>query len=151
MPNPMMEPATTGASSEVWRNSSRARIDEMWHRNRIDRIAQRHGGMGIAAGVEHHPVARLLGALERIDEFPLDVGLEVDEFDVGIAFRKASHEVVERLRAVDRAVAPPLQIEVGTVENQNLHRWTEAAVPLRGGTIFRAKIQHYSIIFDTFA
>ena len=26
----MIDPRTTGASSDTWRNSSRARIDEMW-------------------------------------------------------------------------------------------------------------------------
>ena len=60
---------TTGARSETWRNSSRARIDEMCTSttgadDRRHRIAQRHRRMGISAGIEHHAVVTVPSACD---------------------------------------------------------------------------------------
>lgn len=80
----MIDPTATGARSETWRNSSRARIDEMCtsttgHRHRRHRIAQRHRRMGISAGIEHHTVVGTVGLLYGVDQLAFEVGLEITE------------------------------------------------------------------------
>ena len=88
------------------------------HRNRGHGIAQRHGGVRIAAGIEHHAVVAAFGALQRIDQFALDIRLAIAELHRRKGLPQLRHELVERLRTVHAGFAPALQIEIGTVEYQ---------------------------------
>ena len=59
--------------------------------------------------------------MQRIDQLALDVRLETVQSDVGENRSQPREILLESGRPVDRHIAPPLQIEVGAVQNQNLH------------------------------
>ncbi len=91
------------------------------NRHRRHRVAQRHRGMGISPGVEHHTVVNAVSLLYGVDQLAFDIGLEVAESAGGIERPEPFEEGFEGLRTVNSGVAPPLQIEVRAVENQYFH------------------------------
>ena len=121
----MIEPLATGASSETWRNSSRARIDEICTSttgtDTADTASRSATEVWVYPGVEHHTVVNAVGLLYGVDQLAFDIGLEVAESDGGIERPEPFEEGFEGLRTVNSGVAPPLQIEVRAVENQYFH------------------------------
>lgn len=122
----MIDPAATGASSEVWRellageDRGDVHLDD-GNRHGRHGVAQRHRSMRIPAGIEHHAVVNAVGLLHGVDQFAFDVRLEVAELHRGIVRFQRFEIRLESLRSVNPGVAPPLKIEVRSVENQYLH------------------------------
>ncbi len=116
------------------------------HRDGRDGIAQRHRGVGIPSGIEHHAVDRAVGLLDGVDQLALDVGLEKGEFHIGEGRAKLREILPEGPRPVNSRVAPSLQVEVRAVDNQYLHiRKPRSSAP--GGVHVPDKDTHISRIF----
>ena len=104
-PNPIIEPATAAAIMDLWRYSSRAWILEM---------CTSTTGAGTARMAS-------LKALNLVDEFALDIGLEVADAVVGIALLQLAEKVVETFLPVNALFPFAQQVEVGPVDNEYIH------------------------------
>ena len=96
-------------------------------------IAQGNRTMGIASAIEHHAIVVAGGLLQRVDQLPFVVGLEVVDLVVGQRSTQLGKVCLEGEASVDGALALPLQIEVGAVQDQNFHietRLTEAKIAI---------------------
>jgi len=87
------------------------------------RIGQGHRGVRVAARVDEHALeAFLRGGLQPVDELPLHVALAVVQLMLREARPKGGHEGVEGFAAVDLRLAGAHEIQVGAVEDKDLHR-----------------------------
>lgn len=84
-------------------------------------IAQGDGGVGVGTGIEHDAVARIPGLLNFVDEYSLDIGLEIVDAMLGIAPTQLLEKVVERSFPVDGLFPFAQQIEIGPVDNEYIH------------------------------
>jgi hypothetical protein len=100
------------------------------HIRALDGVVQRHRGVGIGAGVEHHAGQRALrlrraGGVDGVDQHALVVGLaEVQRVAVPLAGGGAQAlDVGQRGRAVHGRLALAEQIQIGTVQHHHGLAW----------------------------
>ena len=88
-----------------------------------DGIAQRHAGVGVAGGIDHHHIGLPQSVLNPRHQRAFVVALA--KLNVRAALGLFTHgvfDVGQRRGAVNLRLPLPQQIEVGAVEEENLHR-----------------------------
>ena len=85
-----------------------------------DGILQGDGRVGVGPGVEDDAVVVETHLVDAVDEFALDVGLEIVYLYAGIAAAQAGQAIVERPGTIYARLAAAQQIEVGAVDDLNL-------------------------------
>jgi hypothetical protein len=94
------------------------------YRDCLDGIADRHRSMGIASGIEDDSVTAKTGLLYFVDKFALDVRLVISDFDIRITGPQTCQKIIEVILAVYIRLAHTEQIEIGSVNDLNLHIFT---------------------------
>ena len=59
--------------------------------------------------------------MNAVDDVAFVVGLEVVDLDIGISLTQCFEEVFESLSAVDAGFAMAQEVEVGAVDNEDMH------------------------------
>ena len=90
------------------------------HLDRLDRVVQRHAGVGVSARVEQHGLRTFgIGLVQPVDQVPFVVRLPHVDLEPELARPVLEHarNVVERVRPIDLRLAEAEQIEVRAVED----------------------------------
>ena len=97
-------------------------------------ITERHTGMAVAAQIDNQPVGSETAQLYLVDEFALNIALEVAQPYVGETSAKFLHELFHCHGSVDLRFATPSEVEVRAVDNSNLfHLGKDESRPQRWG------------------
>ena len=88
-----------------------------------DGIAQGHTGVRVAGGINHHYIGLPYGILNPRHQLPFIVALA--KLNVRTAFGLFAHrafDIGQRGGTINLWLPLPQQVEVGAVEEENLHR-----------------------------
>ena len=113
------------------------------NRDSFDGIVDGNGGVGVCSSVEDDavagrgarrvaPVGRVRGKgkvgivtipceVNAVDDVAFVVGLEVVDLDIGISLTQCFEEVLESLCTVDAGFAMAQEVEVGAVDDEDMH------------------------------
>lgn len=83
-------------------------------------IVDGHGSVAVAAGIEDDSIIRKADLLNLVDQFAFDIALIVINLQVGERLAELGEVVLKGLRAVDIGFANAKEVEVGTVDDDNL-------------------------------
>ncbi len=87
----------------------------------VQRVEDRHRGMGQRAGVDDDAVGRLARLMDPIDELAFVVGLaEIDrQIERRGARQAALLDIGQRIIAIGRRLAHPKQVQIGAIQDKD--------------------------------
>jgi hypothetical protein len=84
---------------------------------RTDAVVQGYRGVGVGSGIEHDAVVRKTYLLHLVDEFTLNVALEILDVHIGIFGLQLGQILLERRTAIDAWLTGAEQVKVGTIND----------------------------------
>ena len=90
--------------------------------NGADAVGKGDGGVCVGTRVHHHSIVSAIGLLQLVDEIPLVIRLEISKLVMRILVAELPQIVLKSELPINLRLSFAKQIEVGTVDNQNVHR-----------------------------
>ena len=87
---------------------------------RTDAVLESDGGVSVCTSIKHNTIVAKANLLHLVNQFTLNVALIVLDVYVGKALTQLRQVRVERRRTIDAWLSLAQQVQVRTIDNQNL-------------------------------
>src|SRR5690606_8446158 len=91
-------------------------------RHGFDRITYGHRGVSVAPGIEDDAIATITCLLDFVDQLTFHIRLENSEGSSWISSLQTVQIVIKRLVTIGLRFTETQQVQVGTVDDLNLHK-----------------------------
>ena len=85
-------------------------------------VVQRYAGVAVSSGVDYDAVGFKPNGMNFVDKQAFHIALEIFKFNIGETFAKPFHEGFKGGVAVHLGFSGPLQVEIGAVDDDYLHK-----------------------------
>lgn len=86
-----------------------------------DAIGKSDGSVGVGTRIHHHGIELAVGLLELVDEAAFVIRLVIRQLVLGKALPEVCQIVLKRNLSVNFRLAFSKQVEVGTIDDENVH------------------------------